>query len=42
MEDPETPGNFFMVYDEQFVRQRKLYRVLNEEFKILTEIKGKV
>lgn len=42
MEDLEISGNFFMIYDEQFIRQRKLSRVLNEEVKMPTEIKGKV
>jgi hypothetical protein len=40
MEDLEISGNFFMIYDEQFIRQRKLSRVLNEEVKMPTEIKG--
>jgi len=35
------PESIFMIYDEQFLRQRKLSRVLDEELIYPTEVKGK-
>jgi len=37
----DYPGNIFMFYNEQFSRQRKLARVLDEELSYPTEVKGK-
>ena len=35
------PENIFMIYDEQFLRQKKLTRVLNEDLIYPTEVKGR-
>ena len=37
----DYPDSIFMIYDEQFLRQRKLARVLNKEVVYPTKIKGK-
>ena len=34
--------NIFMIYDEQFFRQKKLARVLNEDLVYPKEVKGKI
>ena len=36
----DYPESIFMIYDEQFIRQKKLARVLNEEISYPIEIKG--
>jgi hypothetical protein len=36
----DYPESIFIFYDEQFLRQKKLARVLNEEIKYPSEIKG--
>jgi hypothetical protein len=35
------PNRIFMLYDEQFLRQKKLARVLDEELVYPTDLKGK-
>ena len=36
----DYPESIFMFYDEQFFRQKKLSRVLNEEISYPSEVKG--
>jgi len=36
----DYPESIFMIYDEQFLRQKKLARVLDKELSYPTEVKG--
>ncbi|MCK9417667.1 hypothetical protein M0Q97_13575, partial [Candidatus Dojkabacteria bacterium] len=37
----DYPNRIFMLYDEQFLRQKKLARILDEELVYPTDFKGK-